>query len=280
MYYNLIIFDRNPWIYLDMVEMIQTMLRYKEIGSQICILWQFEDIAKFDMKDGESKNIYFGHDIYDLYIKPGSILTEFDPAGFTSFPKYTIDQVENITMSCYSKHSSKEFTDLFPMGKVVPFKYGYMESYDFQEQIERDIDICFITNPMITNRRSHITDALKIKGYNVFVNDIYLLPKERSEFYKRSKIIISIYGEDTNLKYSSGSRIYPAASMKGNFVIAEKCDDPEQHQILSDICINVPYDDLIDTIEYFLKYPEIRNKLATKFYKNIRNTYADFGLDP
>lgn len=276
MYYNLIIYDRNPWIYLDMVEMVQTMLKHKGHESQIAILWEFEDIAKFDMKNGQ--NIYFGHDIYDLYIKPGSILTEFDPVGFTSFPKYTLDVIESTTMSCYSKHAGEEFLKYFPKGKIVQFKYGYIDTYDTHHNFQKDIDVCFITNPLISYRRAKIINELNSKGIKVFTNKEYLLPNKRHEYYKRSKIILSIYGEESNLKYSSGSRIYPAVSIKGSFVIAEKCTDQEQHENLSKICINVPYGDMVNTIMYYLKYSELREKLSQKFYESVKTTFADFGV--
>jgi hypothetical protein len=277
MFYNLIIYDRNPWIYVDMAEQVKTMLKHKGRECQIIILWKFEDLGDHDFRNGT--NIYFGHDIYDLYIKPGSILTEFDPAGYTTFNKYTRDIIANTIMSCYSKGSTREFLKIFPQGQIVPFKYGYMDKYDtIDEYGERDIDVCFISNPIYTDRRIYILSELKRLGYNVYYNKQFLLPDRRTHFYKRSKIILSIYSSENNLEYSSGSRIYPAVSIKGNFMIAEKCTDQEQHELLSKICINVAYNDMIATIVYYLKYPQLREHMANIFYKNVKDTYADIGI--
>jgi hypothetical protein len=278
MYYNLIIHDNNPWIHLDMAHQIQTLIKYKGKNSQIIILWNLEDLDTFDLKDG--KNIYIGRDVYDIYIKPGSIITEFNQSSKCNFQNFTSDVLENTIMSCYSNILVNEYNSKFPFSKAVKFKFGYSDIYDTPSEKNKIYDVCFICNPIHSQRRYNIIKNLQDEGLNIFYNkDYFLVPEKRSEYYKKSKIVLYIYENEEQLDYSSGGTVFPAVSAGGNFVISEKCKDESEHKILSDVCVNVNYNEIVPTIKYFLKNDQLKNNLANKFYQKVKSTYADIGIE-
>jgi hypothetical protein len=183
-------------------------------------------------------------------------------------------------MSCYSNILVNEYNSKFPLYKGVKFNFGYSDIYDTPGEKNKIYDVCFICNPIHSQRRSNIIKSIQYEGLNIFYNkDYFLVPEKRSEYYKKSKIVLYVYENEEQLDYTTGGAVFPAVSAGGNFVISEKCKDESEHKILSDVCINVNYTDIVQTIKYFLKNEQLRENLANKFYHKVKSTYTDVGVE-
>ena len=104
-------------------------------------------------------------------------------------------------------------------------------------------------------------------------------PNERAEIYKKSKIVLSIAFDDRYSECSNASRIFPAVSTKA-FVVAERSKDDDQNRILDKICVNVPTEKLLHTIDTFLSFDCVRECVRQQFYNNIKSLVTDLPVFP
>lgn len=271
MHYSIIILDNNFHMYLDIVYMLAHSFEVNNIPYTLI------NYTPNLTNDENNKCIFFGTAYYGFAIPDGSILTEFDCVEVTQNRSNLQTLIQKNSLFSYSRNVINYIKQLSHESKVGMFYYGYSKYLDFgYNRGEQDIDICFVGN-VNDQRKVSIIDEIKdrFKDRKLFFGGYspYLEGQQRGDIYKRSKIVLSIYSKESLFNYSSGSRIFPAVST-GAFVIAEKCNDSEQFEILDKICINTEPEKLLDTIEYYLFNSQIREIFRAKFYENIKNIQA------
>lgn len=274
MHYKIIVLDSSYNMYIDMVYMLTHFF-----DTQKNITYSIDKYNSNYINDSENQCIFFGTEYYKYHIPKGSIITEFDCIDVVK-NRLNLLLAKNNTIWVYSKLVKNFINRIYPKTATYMFYYGYSKILDYGNQNNKDIDICFIGS-LYPERRQKIFNHIRerFKDRNIFIGGYnpYLALEARGEVYKRSKIILSIYSEEKLFDYTYGSRIFPAVST-GGFVIAEKCNDEEQHSILEQICINTEPEKLLDTIEYYLTNETEREDLRKKFYANVKNIVAKIDL--
>jgi len=268
MQYNLIILDNNILMYEDMVYQFKNTLDSKSI-SNIIISYNEAKSKNFLVNNHQFQCVFFGTKYKNFDIPIHSILTDFD--NDTLFEKhFSQELIENNKIACYSKITVNKIKCLYPESKVGLFHFGYSKYLDFFQNSNKDIDICFLGG--FEDRRKNIIQTLS-KNYTC-IHTYGIFGKERQKLYNRCKIILSIASSDYMKNFTNSSRIFPAVS-NGCFVIAEKCTDEEQNKILSNICINTEYDNIVSLVKYYLTFEEVREKKRQEFYNHVKTISSD-----
>lgn len=268
MIYNIVILDTAYHMYLDMVYML---MHFFDLNNT---KYSLIDYNTGLFNDENNKCIFFGSEYYKYMLPKGSIIMEFDPINVVK-NRLNFQIAKNHKIYSYSSILNDYITRMFPKSNVGMFYYGYSKYLDYttSDIICKDIDICFVGSVEFGRKREIIKSiqdrfgdrALFFGGYNPF-----LAGSDRAKIYMRSKIILSLYTHTDLFQFSSGSRIFPAVST-GGFVIAERCFDKEQNSILEQICINTEADNLLDTIDYYLKNDSERETKRKEFYTNVKS---------
>jgi len=287
--YSIVIADKIPYIYEDMALMICQYLinRGQPVYIDIC-----SQVEEYKQREPFLKNnvIYLGQLVSEINIKPGSIITDFDPINFDLISVLPEKTIKANKFLCYSDKVIQHIKSKFPFINISKFRFCYSEFLDINtlrcseyygkkftkySEADKQYDVTFLMGNYVYPRRNKIINILIACGLNVY-HDNHTHRQDRMEIYSKSKIILSIYSKKENLEYSSGSRIFPAVS-SGCFVISEKCINKEENEILESICINVPYESIVTTVLYYLKNYTERIDKNTKFYDNIKK--INFKLD-
>lgn len=177
---------------------------------------------------------------------------------------------------------------------------GYDEAIYKQENINKDIDLCFIGTK--TNARlmllKRVADHMKEKGLNMFVGGKWFeekhfwkqghfmrknlefkgvldnrlfTPEEINLIYNRSKICLNItVSEHRGLN----PRTFEVLG-SGNFLLMDKKEEKES--ILRQGLDYVEYDgfdDLITKIDYYLEHEYERERVAKEGYNRIKDEYC------
>lgn len=263
MKYTIIILDNNYYMYLDIVLQLKYAFDKKNIENEV-MPYQDALKRKLLMNNQEHKCIFFGTKYNNFELPKNSILTDFDNDKI--FEKhFTKEMVDNHTIVSYSRITIEKIRNQYNSFNVGMFYYGYCGYQDLNLNVDKDIDVCYLGGA--EDRRKNIMTQLSQNFKCVYTYGVY--GEDRQKLYSRSKIILSIYSGDYLKNFSSGSRIFPAVS-NGGFVISEKCLDEEQDNILSKICVNTNYENLINLIKYYLTFDKEREKLRQQFYENIK----------
>lgn len=273
MKYIIIVLDNNPPIFEDILFQLKYSFDKKKIENEY--LRYDEALQKNLLFNNENhKCVFFGTKCRNFNIPNDSIIIDLEQDEL--FEKhFTKEIVDKQTIMCYSRYTINKIKSLYSDARVGMFRFGYSEHHDIRENVNRDIDIFFVGS--ITDRREKIFNELKQK-YKCVIYTHGMFGKQRQQLYNRSKIILSMASSEYMRNFTNASRIFPAVSTKG-FVVAERCLDEEQHNILSNVCINVNYENLIHIVKYYLTFGDQREKMREKFYENIKSMDAQIVLD-
>ena len=272
MKYILIILDNQISMYEDILFQYKYSLDLKKIQNEYI---SYNDALQNNYLNNnkEQQLVFFGTKIKNFTIPENSILVDTDNVNLFEkhFPDNLVNQ--NIIVS-YSLNTLNYLKNKFKNIRTGYFKFGYSKYLDFNNDIEKDVDILFFGSK--SDRRENIINKLD-KNFNC-VRRENLYGIERTNLFQRSKIVLSIYSVDYSKYYNAGSRIYTVVST-GAFVIAEKCLDNDVLKDLEKICINVDYEDIESTIDYYLKNPVIREQKRLQFYENCKSLLSDIIYD-
>ena len=154
--------------------------------------------------------------------------------------------------------------------KVLDFtdnlQIGYSNSFRLECEEAKDIDVLFYG--VLTSRRRKLIDSIDVPNKVVFSTSPPIHGSELWKYINRSKIILNVFRFE-NMNVADWVRIAPLLSNK-SFVITESCSNPN-FMSLKDHLVIVNYDDIISTIDYYLKNPLERIKAADKGFDYIRN---------
>lgn len=262
MHYKLIIIDKNIWMYTDMAH--QTMTKLTEEGHT-------SDIVDYEIGENTDsvKYVFFGTGYNAVKVPHGSIVTNFDNDTLV-FSILTPEIIETCTIWDYSKENICLIKEKYPNADCHFFEMGYSPHLDHglsYNECEKDIDVLFLGGK--TNKRQKILNEISQAGYNVM--SIYRKNgPERADFFRRAKIIISIYSSE-HTHCISASRFTPALCNNG-FIITENCSNSEQNERWSQYTVSVEYEKLVSTVLEYLEQPEKRKELADDFYVKFKLT--------
>jgi hypothetical protein len=264
MHFNIVIIDNNKWMYVDMSLQIKTMVEF--FGNNTASLVEYN----IDLENTkESTMVFLGTQYINHKIPVGSIVTNFD--NFLILRKIISPFLaNNHEIWDYSKKNIDILKDENPKSYCSLFEFGYSKFLDFNigyNEQDKDIDVLFLGN--ISERRSHVIDSLKRKGYVITV--LYRkIGQDRSTYIKRAKICLSLYSSDVRVGVLA-SRMTPLLC-NNSFVVAENCSDKYQNDRWGTYTKSVDYDSIVDTIVEYLKKPSDRKKFADKSYNLFKTT--------
>lgn len=139
-------------------------------------------------------------------------------------------------------------------------------------KLERDIDVLWMGKRR-TKRRSQLLDTiyeqLTAKGYNVYIADNEMKPfvygDERTKMLNRAKITLNIESEayDNALPYR-----YHVVAPNRSLVVSESLlphylTESDKHYVAA------PYDQMVETLLYYLKNDEERLKIVDEAYRLV-----------
>lgn len=263
MHYKLIIIDRNYWMYIDIAIQIKTMLiKNGDIA----------DIIDYEYGDNNYMNRYiFLGTLHknNVKIPPNSIITNFDNHKLL-FDIITDEYINNCEIWDYCEYNIKLIYKKNPNARCFHIQMGYSPLIDYNclyIENNKDIDILFLGN--VSERRNFILNKLRSNGYNICVV-YHKTSKDMSEFIKRSKICISIYSSED--KYTISSIRFSPILCNNGFIISEISTCQKQNEYWSDYIIAKEYNELCDTVEYYINKPEERKKIADECYEKFKQT--------
>lgn len=262
MRYKLIIVDNNAWMYTDMASQIITQL--SEAGNTA-------DMSTVVSQNSDEVTHIFLGTAYGRsgQVPPGSIVTNFDNDTHL-FNILTPAIIQTCTIWDYSQENLDLIRKNYPQADCHLFEMGYSPLLDHSltyEESEKDIDVLLLG--IETERRSNILNCLREDGYNV-MTAYRKIGAERAELLRRTKIAVSIYGQD-HTHCISASRFTPILCNNG-FIITENCSNKEKNDRWSQYTVSVDYDQVYNTIVEYLGKPEKRKEMADRFYREFRQT--------
>lgn len=153
--------------------------------------------------------------------------------------------------------------------------YGYpaVNPIDFYDQnIERDIDVCFWGSIPIGSKREKYIDFLRDNGINVYVR-LYRVPiKKYAEILNRSKISLVLGNEG-----KGGCQIQAKAFeiMACNSLLLDEAasDTKRLFDANKDFIVFGSKEELLEKIRYYLLHEEERRLIAQSGYDKVMNVY-------
>lgn len=268
MLYVIIILDPGYETYRDIVVMYLDVFD-KEGKQYVCTTYYEASMQGLLKNDSETQCIFFGTRCHQFKIPKNSIITNYDNDSVIH-QIITEDLARDNIILNYSEFCNEKLKQLykFPLRLGLCY-YGYSSRHDNYKFVPKEYDLCYFGSGEM--RRQQILNVLATKYKCCFGHGFWA--EQRTDIFNKSKIVLSIYSSDYITKFTYGSRIFPAVS-NGSLVIAERCKDEKVAVELDKICINVDYNSLIPTIDYFLQHPELCATLAKQFHENVKNINA------
>jgi hypothetical protein len=189
-------------------------------------------------------------------------------------------EYNNLNVDYYNNHFKNKKIHFIPLLYNNYLEYIYNENKINISHDKKPIDVLFLGNADPGTRRKIILDQLStICKVHIMsgVNNI----SEYINTIENSKIVLNIYSKESNMPFD----YYRFALLYSNkvFAISEKKRDVNleiQNDLLelSDVLIESNYDDILNTVEYYLKKPEyeiesIKQKTYEIFKKNDMDKY-------
>jgi len=190
-------------------------------------------------------------------------------------------EYNNLNIDYYNNHFENKKIHFIPL-----LYNNYLEDIYNENKIKishdkKPIDVLFLGNVDPGTRRKLILDQLSTIC-NVYIMSGVNNLRDYINTIENSKIVLNIYSKETNMPFD----YYRFALLYSNkvFVISEKKRDVNleiQNDLLelNDVLIECSYDDILDTVECYLKKSEneiesIKQKTYEIFKKNDMDQYV------
>jgi hypothetical protein len=261
MLYKLIILDKNEWMYLDMA--YQFIPMFEGMGDSAEIV-QYEN----GKNTSEIRYVFLGTNYRYYTIPTNSIVSNFDNHSHL-FEILSEDIIRTCEIWDYSSKNIRLMKEVYPECRCHLVELGYSELLDFgikNKEDDKDIDVLMLG--VETPRRVNILDELRGRGLNVLsVNG--KTGEDRADLIGRTKVVISIYGDENYTECISSSRFAPVLS-SGGFIVAENCSDDTQNTKWSEFMICVGYDEIVETVHKYIISSCKRSLLCEEFYNRFK----------